>query len=296
MSAVVKTVVVALVMVLVTARAGAAEMGRAEAEELFERGGEVFREGLAKAKEDYPAAEALFLEAASVWRSVAAGRDVQNAQLEMNIGNASLLGGDVAGAVLAYRRALAVDGENEGAKAGLMAARRAAGTQALSEGVSGTSGEVEDGGGVRGTIRQVGHVLGEGGSQVARLLPSGVLMGVAVVCYVGVFVLLVVRSMSERRSVRRWSGRGAVVMGVVCVVSAMPVVLKEFSRERAVGVVVQAGVVARNGPAELYDAAFNETLRAGLEVEIDEERGEWVKVKLADGRDAWVRREVVERV
>ena len=53
--------------------------------------------------------------------------------------------------------------------------------------------------------------------------------------------------------------------------------------------VIVPNVIARNGPAALYDAAFKEPLRAGLEVAIVESRGAWTKIRLRDGREAWLR-------
>ncbi len=279
--------------------AQAASLDRAEAERLFTHAGEVFEQGLEKAKTDYTGAESLFRETAAAWRRVAEGLDVQNARLETNIGNASLLGGDAPAAIIAYRRALELDPQAEGARDGLAAARRAAGTQTLAPGapVGGdaqTSGaEAEGAGGVRGTVRQVGGVLAAGGEYVSRHLPSRMLLWVAGVSYVVFFALAMVRVVGSGKRVRPWM---VGVVGGVCVLSATPLVLREMGGATAEGVVTQTGVVARNGPAELYDAAFKEPLRAGLEVRVEETRGSWAKVRIADGRSAWVPVESVRRI
>jgi len=61
-------------------------------------------------------------------------------------------------------------------------------------------------------------------------------------------------------------------------------------------VVVADEVAARSADSTLSPLALPEPLPAGVEVEILEERGGWARVRLANGRDVWVRASVVERV
>jgi hypothetical protein len=55
-----------------------------------------------------------------------------------------------------------------------------------------------------------------------------------------------------------------------------------------VGVIAGADVVARAADSRNAPARFSEALPAGTEVTVAETRGEWMRVVLADGRDAWV--------
>lgn len=287
-------IAVVCVCAMVT-RAETARMTRSEAERLFTHGNEVFAAGLSKAKEDRSGAGALFREAASAWRSVAEGLDVQNAKLETNIANASVLGGDLPRAIAAYRRALRLDPRDESARNGLAAARRAAGTEGLVGGAKKIDGGDEADGGVRGAARRIGAMLSRVGGEIALRLPSRVLLDVAAVCYIGVFGLAIARVMGVGQA-RRWM-IGVVAAG--CVVCAGPVVLHEFEKTgegSAEGVVVQGGMMARNGPAELYEAAFKEPVRAGLEVRVEETRGEWSKIRLGDGRTAWMPSAGIEKI
>lgn len=263
-------------------------------ESLFRSGNEKFREGLELAKSDRGAADAKFREAAGAWREVARTGDISNAQLECNIANASLLGGDVAGAILAYKRALAIDPTNASAKAGLAAARRSAGTEALALG-NATESKDNPGsaGGVRGTINALGSVIARAANRATDLVATRTLLVAGAVCYVAFFVGASLRLLGWLRV----SGYALFGLAACFALLTGPVVLRELrSSRQADAVVFASNTVARSGPADLYDPAFQEPLRPGLEVEILEVRGSWSEVRLRDGRTAWVRSDAVERV
>jgi hypothetical protein len=61
-------------------------------------------------------------------------------------------------------------------------------------------------------------------------------------------------------------------------------------------VVTGEGVVARVADSTLAPSPFPEPLPGGVEVRILEERSPWVRVRLANGRDAWVTESAVSRV
>jgi tetratricopeptide (TPR) repeat protein len=62
------------------------------------------------------------------------------------------------------------------------------------------------------------------------------------------------------------------------------------------GVIAGAETVARAADSRNAPARFAEPLPAGTEVTIAEKRGDWARVVLADGRDAWVSAAAVEEV
>lgn len=263
----------------------------AELTRLFESANEKFRAGLEVSKTDRPAAEAMFREAAGAWREVARIGNIRNVKLEQNIANASLLAGDVPGAILAYRRALAVDPTDRGVVAGLAAARRSAGTEALALGQS--LAKKEDGGragaregGLRGALASIGAVVRSASERLAIAVSTQVLFVLATTSYVVFFAGAVLRVLGKVRT----PGWLLVMMVVVMACATGPMLVRE---SRAAGasdaVVLASNVIARNGPAELYDPAFQEPLRAGLEVTIVERRGAWTLIRLRDGREAWVR-------
>lgn len=262
-----------------------------ELQRLFESANDKFRAGLEISKTDRPAAEALFREAAGAWREVARVGNIHNVKLETNIANASLLGGEVPGAILAYRRALSIDPTDRAVIAGLAAARRSAGTEALALGQS--LGKKEDGGraaaregGVRGALAAIGGVVRDASERVTIAVSSRILILVAAIGYVAIFGCATLRILGRVRT----PGWVFALMFAVMAAATGPLLVREIRTSRASeAVVLASNVVARNGPAELYDPAFQEPLRAGLEVAIVERRGAWTMIRLRDGREAWVR-------
>ncbi|MGH7243843.1 MAG: tetratricopeptide repeat protein [Phycisphaerales bacterium] len=276
------------------ADAPSTKLDSADLRKLFESGNESFRKGLEISKADRPASEAKFREAAGAWREVARSGEIHNVKLETNIANASLLAGDVPGAILAYRRALAIDPSNAEVRAGLAAARRSAGTEALAQGKD--LSRKEDAarvGGFRGAISVIVVSLQAAAEVATNIASSRALLVVAIMCYVAFFAGLTLRVLGKLRV-------PGIVLGLVFIsllLSFGPLALREARAAHPTdAVVVGSHTVARSGPADLYDPAFQEPLRAGLEVEIEESRGAWAKIRLRDGRSAWVRADSIERI
>jgi len=254
---------------------------------LFESGNEKFRDALEIVKADRSAAEAKFREAAGAWREAARIGGIHNVKLETNIANASLLAGDVPGAILAYRRALKIDPADRDVLAGLAAARRSAGTEALALGQTlSKKGEPGRIGGVRGAAESIRALVRDSIEWGARMVSLRVLLGAAIVCYIALFLALALRVSGKLRV----PNAALALLFAFLLLASAPLITNEVrasGREEAV--VIQPNVIARNGPAELYDAAFQEPLRAGLEVTVVESRGSWTKIRLRDGREAWLR-------
>jgi tetratricopeptide (TPR) repeat protein len=59
------------------------------------------------------------------------------------------------------------------------------------------------------------------------------------------------------------------------------------------GVVTAHEAVARKGNAESYEPAFTQPLAEGAEVEVREERGDWLLVRLPGAKEGWLRRDQV---
>ena len=67
-------------------------------------------------------------------------------------------------------------------------------------------------------------------------------------------------------------------------------------RARSDGVVTVPESVARSADSVHSEAAFSQPLPSGTELRILDERDDWLRVSLANGREAWVRRASVARV
>lgn len=264
----------------------------AGARKLFEQGNEMFRSALEKAGTDKAAAAALFRDAAAAWRTIALTGGVHNAGLETNIANASLLAGDLPRAIAAFRRAQALDPFDATIRDGLRAARRAAGTEAMAPGAATVAAsDTESKGGVRDAVGGVGAAISGAARRALLYLPERGLLWVAGVTYVLAFLFSGARLLGLGR-IARWV---PVCLLATAMLSSGPLMARDLAATPE-GVIVSSKVVARNGPAELYDPAFKEPLAAGIEVRIEERRGEWIRVRLGDGRAAWIRVADVEPI
>ncbi len=56
----------------------------------------------------------------------------------------------------------------------------------------------------------------------------------------------------------------------------------------APGVITAASVVARQGDGHSYEPSFGSALHGGTEFRLLEDRGEWWRIRLADGRQTWI--------
>jgi hypothetical protein len=80
---------------------------------------------------------------------------------------------------------------------------------------------------------------------------------------------------------------GAILMSVSCLMSGGAWYLRHsLVDQRAVGVVVEARVPLRRGPAERFPAELN--VAGGVKVILQGSEGEWRRVVLFDGREGWL--------
>lgn len=270
-----------------------ARVTRETLEAYFRQGTGEFAAGLDVAARDPVAARERFAKAAAAWRTIVTEGAIRNPALERNIGNASLLAGDAPRAIAAFRRAGELDPRDAAATDGLAAARRAAGTEAFAPGATRSAEAGVPEGGWRGAATSLGRFVDWGAGQLARVFPHRWLLWTAAACYVSTAALALLR-LRGSLGVRRWM---PCVTLAVAAVAASPLVVSDVQRSRRPeAVVVAAGTTARQGPAEMYEPSFKETLTPGLEVIIVDERGEWVQIRLHDGRGAWVRSTALERL
>ena len=267
--------------------------GTVSLETHFREGIREFAAGMEVVPPDSAGARERFSKAAAAWRTIVIDGGVRNPDLERNIGNASLLAGDAPRAIAAFRRALSLDPGDPTASAGLAAARRAAGTEAFAPGAAGTPSASDTVGGWRGVWRSVVRVAGGMLDGLLAIVPPPWWLWTAATLHVGGWTLAFMRLGGPGR-VRRWMPIAALAAAGV---AAAPLMMDDLRRWRSPeAVVIGTGVVARQGPAEMYDPSFKETLTPGLEVTIGEERGEWSMIRLHDGRSAWVRSMSLERL
>lgn len=195
---------------------------------------------------------------------------IRTAPLYVNLGNASLQAQDLGGAVLAYHRALLIDPENNAAKQNLVHLR-----SRLPSWVP--TPDASDG--ARGFLD-------------ARRWPAAQRRMFAAACFL---IAAISIGISVRRKEGAWRGLAilATTGWALALGSSLGTSLKG---EPALAVITGEEVAARSADSLLAPLALPEALPAGVEVDLLEARGDWARVRLANGRDVWVRSSSVTAV
>jgi cytochrome c-type biogenesis protein CcmH/NrfG len=181
-------------------------------------------------------------------------------------GNAALGAGDVGGATLAYRRALAIDPSNARARRNLSWLR------------SRESDNLRPSAGTATETLFFFHDWPRG----RRLLLGAVAFAIA--------VLLVVPWSGRRR---RGLGLLAIIPAVAWLVLTISVVIED---RHASDVIVMDSVALRAADSAGAPAALVQPLPRGAELTVLEQRADWAKVQIASGTVGWVPTGAVQRV
>jgi len=194
-------------------------------------------------------------------RVIAAG--ASNAEVYTSLGNAALLGGDLGEAVLAYRRALVLEPTHARALQNLGHAR-----SLLPAWVP----QPEPAG------------LWDSFFFWHRALPRSTRVLAAAVCFT-LASLLVAASLRTGLTPLR---NAAWLPGLVWLALLGSTLLDTDARQRDAAVLTAEETVARAADSVLAPGALPEPLPGGTEVQVLEPRPPWLRVRLANGRDAWV--------
>ncbi len=96
-----------------------------------------------------------------------------------------------------------------------------------------------------------------------------------------------------RRRGRWWS---AALGGAALLLLGSLLAGEAGARSRRDGVVLAGEVVARKGDGTAYQSSFVDPLHAGTEFRLLEQRAGWYRIRLSDGRTAWIPAEAAELV
>lgn len=87
------------------------------------------------------------------------------------------------------------------------------------------------------------------------------------------------------------TSRLALLSGILAVVLIASAVFDWYRFECvSSGTIVRTGVVPRTGNGESYEAAFNQALAEGTEFIVDEERGDWLRIRVPSVGTGWIQR------
>lgn len=195
---------------------------------------------------------------------------VVSAALWTNLGNAALQAQHPGLAVLAYHRALRLEPDATAARQNLAHLRARLPSWVPRP-------DSSDGAQALRFYRQIG-------AETRSL--------VSAICFVSMSLCIV---LAVRRREGAWRGL-AFLTGLGWLIGVASLVYDGAVREDNLAVLIADEVLARSADSFLAPLALPDPLPAGVEVDLLEERAEWTRVRLANGRDVWVRSSSVDRV
>jgi tetratricopeptide (TPR) repeat protein len=211
-----------------------------------------------------------FRRAERVFAAVA-DEDDASADLYANLGNAALQSEHLGAAVLAYRRALLVDPDHSRASQNLEHAR----------GLAPDWLPRPESSALLDSFFLWHRTISPG----ERALAAGLAFAVTSLLFA---VGIAIRSVAARNA--------AVLPGLVWCALLASMAVDPASAAKNDAVVVAREVIARSADSIHSPARFARPLPTGTEVEILESRDTWLRIALANGREAWVRSSSVARV
>ncbi len=212
---------------------------------------------------------AAFAQAEYGFASVVAD-GVENAALQTNLGNAALQAEHIGTAVLAYHRALRLDSEAKAARQNLAHIRTLLPTW----------------------VPRPSSSTGAQALHFYRQFSAADRSIAAAICFALAGVSLAI---SVRRREGAWRGV-AFTGGLVWALLLASIVFDAAEDNSNLAVITADESLARSADSRLAALAYPEPLPAGSEVEVLEDRAEWARVRLYNGRDVWVRGSDVTRV
>ena len=239
-----------------------AALARGEAtrlEEAWHRGNEAYLRG------DYAGAVAAYEQLQH--------QGLASADLEFNLGNAYFRKGAIGPAIWAFERALALDPGDEDARYNAEQARKLATARAHDK--------------IEGEDREPVWI------RVVTALGPSTETWLFVALYLGFFgaLALALRAPAEARPVR---GAAAAVLGAAALLAGALLFGRAQLERVPFGIVLPDALAVKEGADLNYRTSFD--VHAGLRVRIVEQDGDWVRIRLANGLEGWVRAPDVGRL
>jgi tetratricopeptide (TPR) repeat protein len=228
-------------------------------DEAWKRGNDAYLRG------DYPGAIAAYEQIDR--------QQVASAELTFNLGDAYYRRGELGRAIWSWERTLALDPDHEDARYNLAQARKVVATRVTDK----LEGADRD----PAWMRLVGQ------------LTASTETWLFVALYLGFFAALFLRLRARRAGARdeeghlsAW-GALAAILGVAAALAGALVIGRVAMDRVPFGVVLPDQVAVKEGADPNYKTSFQ--VHAGLRVRLLEHDQDWVRVRLANGLEGWVR-------
>lgn len=239
---------------------------------VFAEANALFREGNELRASDPQRASELYRRAALRYENLLGERDLRNGKLYYNLGNVYFQLGDLGRAILNYRKAERLDPGDRNVQRNLEYSRTTRKDRLDPSG----EGQVLE------TLLFWHYSFGPGTR--TRLFAGA---------WLAFWLILLLRGLGKawvpRELAIGFGGAALLLLGSL----AYEVIVE---RGATAGVVVVPDTVARQGDGQTYEASFEDPLHAGAEFVVLEERPDWYRVELPDGRRCWLAARDVELV
>jgi hypothetical protein len=253
-----------LLLALHTSAYGGSLLSGAEKKELYSQGTEFFHQATEMSKSDPGAARDLYQKALLRFERLVEDGEVRNGKLYYNIGNIYFLLDDIGRAILNYRRAEHYIPNDPNLAKNLAYAR------SLRPDKLETQNEEK----ILKTLFFFHYDL--------RARTRLILFGTAWV-FLWLFGGM---KIFTKRPFSSW-GLGVALVFVILFGTSLMVESRESMIQQE-GVILSPEVVGRQGDAQSYQPSFEAPLHAGTEFMLLENRGEWWRIELPDGRSSWI--------
>lgn len=239
-------------------------LSRKEIEDLYSQAKQFFTEANDLHRDDETAATDLYRRSLLYYERIVNEGDLRNGKIFYNIANIHMRLGDLGRAVLNYRRALRYMPRDINLLRNLDYAR---------------------------SLR-IDSIESGNRAEIARILlfwHFDLSSRVKVILFSISFILIWLSACLGKilgRSGLTWA---AFVFVIPSLLLSGSLILESVEAQRnPAGVILASELRGRKGNSETYQESFAEPLHAGTEFVVREDRGDWILVELADGRETWL--------
>ncbi len=239
---------------------------------VFAEANELFRQANQLRSSHPDQAAALYRRAALRYENLLGERGIRNSKLHYNVGNAYFQLGDIGRAILNYRRAERLDPGDLNVQRNLEYSRS-------------TRKDKLDSSGEGQVVETLLFWHYDFAPDTRTRLFAG--------AWLGFWLVLLLRFLGKA-----WVPREiAFGFGMAAALLLLSLTYEAIAEHRTTaGVVVVPDTVARQGDGQTYEASFEDPLHAGAEFRVLEERPDWYRVELPDGRRCWLAARDVELI